>query len=162
MSTTFIPEVAEFLRSCVAVTQPSSRGIITSRVITSGLTSPTQSRQSCPSTAVKTSNPSRVRLTAMSCLMTSSSSTTSTRPSPCVTGVRLPGGAVITLADRARVLEKLLTGNLATALGERLVAGHPCASPHSSGDRATASGAVCAGSNPAGGAVQSDVFEYLL
>ena len=27
-----------------------------------------------------------------------------------------------------------------------------CASPHSSGDRATASGAVCAGSNPAGGA----------
>src|SRR5260221_8185182 len=94
--------------------------------------------------------------------MTSSSSTTSTRPSPCVTGVRLPGRAAITLADRARVLQNLVTGTLAEAQRASAPQGHPCACPHSSGDRATASGAVCAGSNPAGGAAQSLFFEYIL
>src|SRR5260221_158660 len=94
--------------------------------------------------------------------MTSSSSTTSTRPSPCVTGVRLPGRAAITLADRARVLQNLVTGTLAEAQRASAPQGHPCACPHSSGDRATASGAVCAGSNPAGGAGQDTFFESIL
>jgi prevent-host-death family protein len=38
--------------------------------------------------------------------------------------------------------------------GSRLVPFPTSRSPHSSGDRASASGAVCAGSNPAGGAHQ--------
>src|SRR5690606_28514792 len=64
---TLMCRVRSSSRSRVAVTHPSSRGIITSRVITSGRTSSTRSRQSCPSQAVSTSNPSRVRLTAISC-----------------------------------------------------------------------------------------------
>ena len=82
-------EVSGFFRSSTAVTQPSSLGIITSSVMTFGAIVPTLSRQSCPSTAVDTSNPSSWRFTAISCLITSSSSTTRTRPSACVTRARL-------------------------------------------------------------------------
>src|SRR5215472_3770919 len=97
--------------------------------------------------------------------MTSSSSTTSTRPSPCATCARLPG-----LPRPCR----LIGSPAAPVPGERAscprglvillcLAGPPVTggltSPHSSGDRATASGAVCAGSNPAGGAAQSMFFE---
>src|ERR1700761_1593251 len=53
--------------------------------MTSGAISCTWSRQSGPPPAVATSNPSSCRLTAISCRITSSSSTTSTRPNPCVT-----------------------------------------------------------------------------
>jgi hypothetical protein len=55
---------------------------------------------------------------------------------------------------------RLGTGTVAQSPTGSLVSGvrrlGSCASPHSSGDRATASGAVCAGSNPAGGAGRSD------
>jgi hypothetical protein len=61
------------------------------------------------------------------------------------------------LTDRCA---RLGTGTVAQSPSGPLFAGvgrpGSCASPHSSGDRATASGAVCAGSNPAGGAGRSD------
>src|SRR5215469_5680750 len=133
--------VCASLRSWSAVSQPSSLGIITSSVITSGPIASTLSRQSWPSIAVATSNPSRVRFTAISCRITSSSSTTSTRPKPCATRARLPCRATsrvrhVRLAQRRRG-----AGSLSTSPG-----------PHSSGDRAPASGAGCVGSNPTGGA----------
>src|SRR5882672_9797919 len=108
----------------------------------------TWSRQSCPSTAVATSNPSSCRFTAISCRITSSSSTTSTLPKPCVTlgevtafrGI-LPKVNLTERAPAARVSQPVpWTGSLSALL-----------SPHSSGDRALASGARCEGSNPSGG-----------
>jgi len=66
MSTTLIALVCGLRRSRLAVIQPSSLGIMMSSVITSGSIAVTLSRQSWPSTAVATSNPSSVRLTAMS------------------------------------------------------------------------------------------------
>src|SRR6516225_7007575 len=129
------------LRSWTAVSQPSSRGIITSSVMTAGSTSVTLSRQSCPSTAVDTSNPSSWRLTAISRRITSSSSTTSTRPNACATRVRVASSGRWSRRGPGRVRAGTLAGTLSDAR-----------SPHSSGERATASGAVSAGSNPAGGA----------
>ena len=49
--------VPGFLRSWIAVSQPSSRGIMMSSVMTSGAIAVTLSRQSWPSIAVATSNP---------------------------------------------------------------------------------------------------------
>ena len=73
--------------------------------------------------------------------------------------MRLPAQPPVALADHARVREIVVTGTLAQALPGR-GRGIQCASPHSSGDRATASGAVCAGSNPAGGAGKDMIFEF--
>jgi hypothetical protein len=67
-------------------------------------------------------------------------------------------------ADRARIraadllIRCVPPGSLRiTATGPRQIS----ASPHSSGDRATASGAVCAGSNPAGGALPNRAIRPL-
>ncbi len=116
--TTLMCEVAGHVRNRRAVSHPSRRGIIASSVMTSGAMADTFSRQSCPSTAVATSNPSSVRLAAISRRITSSSSTTRTRPSPRLwrVGIALACGAAGAGSDPARAATSVMT---ATSAGWR-------------------------------------------